>query len=526
MQPFIYMNLLEKLLNHYDLSLEEYEYLSRPIENVKLIDPNSIGVMARIKERIFKAIERKEKIIIYGDYDCDGISATTIMVKTFELLNYPVSYYIPSRYLDGYGLNVTNTEKIADKGFNLIIAVDNGVSAFEAIDLANEKGIDVIVVDHHELPEKDVNAYAILHPIHSKVNEVVASAGHMALYLSSALLNRYEPYLVTIAGLSVISDLMELKDYNRDVTRLAIEYLKKYRFEALTNLMDNEQINELTLGLDIAPKINAVGRLVTDTSINRLVKYLTTDNTFERSSLLSWIIKLNDERKELTKAASEKIDEEIDTTEAGIVAISDMKEGLIGLIANRLLSLHNKPTCLFTYENDNKEILKGSMRSKNGFNVIDIINMNQDILLSGGGHSSAGGVSINIKDFPLFKQRFNEYASTHPLVDETKGEIELSLNEITMENYEIVNSFSPFGMGFKEPEFVVKHISTRSLQFISFGKHISEPLSMNTRLLGFNMPSYEVQEHQYIDIYGKFYLNIYRGRKTLEYRITKYKESE
>lgn len=526
MQPFICMNLLEKLLSHYNLSLEEYEYLSRPIEEVKLIDSNSIGIMPKITERIFKAIKNKEKIIVYGDYDCDGISATTIMVKTFELLNYPVSYYIPSRYLDGYGLNVVNTEKIAAKGFNLIIAVDNGVSAFEAIDLANEKGMDVIVVDHHELPEKDVNAYAILHPIHSKVNEVVASAGHMALYLSSALLNHYEPYLVTIAGLSVISDLMELKDYNRDVVRLAINNLKKYRFEALTNLMDNEQISELTLGLDIAPKINAVGRLVTDTSINRLVKYLTTENTIERSSLLSWILKLNDERKELTRLASENIDKEIDTNEAGIVAISDMKEGLIGLIANRLLSIHNKPTCLFTYETNNKEVLKGSMRSKNGFNVMDIINMNQDILLSGGGHSSAGGVSINIKDFDLFKQRFNEYASTHPLVDETKGEIEIGLNDVTMENYEIVNSFSPFGMGFKEPEFVIKHISTRSMQFISFGKHISEPLSMNSKLLGFNMPRDEVQVNPYIDLFGKFNLNIFRGRATLEFRIAKYVKSE
>ena len=109
MQPFICMNLLEKLLSHYNLSLEEYEYLSRPIEEVKLIDPNSIGIMPKITERIFKAIKNKEKIIVYGDYDCDGISATTIMVKTFELLNYPVSYYIPSRYLDGYGLNIVNT---------------------------------------------------------------------------------------------------------------------------------------------------------------------------------------------------------------------------------------------------------------------------------------------------------------------------------------------------------------------------------------------------------------------------------
>lgn len=520
------MDFKKLLLDYYKIDEETFKYMSRPIEEVKLLDPFNIEVMPKIVERINKAITNKEKIIIYGDYDCDGISATSIMVKTFNKLNYPVSYYIPSRYLDGYGLNTKNTEKIIEAGYKLIITVDNGISAFEAIDLAKEHNVDVIVVDHHELPEEDVKAYAILHPIHSKIDNIVASGGYTSLFLSSALLGYYDEYLVTIAGLSVISDLMELKGYNRDVVRLAISYLKKNRFRPLMNLTDNDIINETTFSLEIAPKINAIGRIVGDTSINRLVKYLTSEDEKEQASLLGWILNINEERKELTKVASEDAVNSIDMNEPGIVFISEMKEGLIGLIANKLLSIYNKASCIFTYETNNKDILKGSMRAKNGFNVMDIIELNKDILLSGGGHSFAGGISINIKDYPLFKERFNKYALENPLKEEDIEGIEISLKDVTMENYEIVKQFSPFGMGYKEPEFIVKHIPTRSLNFISYGKHISLPLTINSKMLGFNMPSNEVYNYSYIDVKGKFVLNSFKGRYSLDYRLTSYKEAK
>ena len=342
------MEFLEKLLNYYHLSKEDYEYMSRPLSEVHLLDAASIEGMDKIVTRIHKAIELKEKIIIYGDYDCDGVSATSILVKTFMKLNYPVYHYIPSRYIDGYGLNLENVRKMKNNGFSLIITVDNGISTFEAIDEANKLGIDVIVVDHHEVQNNTLpNAYAILHPTVSHVSEIYASGGYMSLFLSSALLGYYDHYLVTIAGLSVISDLMELKDYNRDVVRLAINNLKTYRYLPLMLLVDNsEVISEKTFSLEIAPKINAIGRLFEDKSVNKLVNYLTSEDNNEIIVLASFIKDANEKRKELTKLAAENISKE-DLNEDAIILRLDIKEGLIGLVANKLLNEYNKVAIIY-----------------------------------------------------------------------------------------------------------------------------------------------------------------------------------
>ena len=205
------MDFREKILNYYNLSEEDYKELTRPVNELDLPDFNAPPDMKKIKERIFKAIENKEKIIIYGDYDCDGICSTAIMMKTFEKLGYNVDFYIPTRYHDGYGLSVDNVLKIKKANFNLIITVDNGVCQNEAIDKANELGMDVIVIDHHEPGEKMINALGIIHPIISHISDVSGCGGFMSLITSASLLGSYDPYLVTLAGLSTISDMMDLQ---------------------------------------------------------------------------------------------------------------------------------------------------------------------------------------------------------------------------------------------------------------------------------------------------------------------------
>lgn len=513
------MDLKEALLSYYNLSTDDYLKLAKPIEEVKLLDPLSIEIMPKIVSRIKQAIANKEKIIVYGDYDCDGISAITIIVRTFKLLNYPIAYYVPSRYLDGYGLNVTNVEKIAKEGYSLILTVDNGISAFEAIDLANQHNIDVIVIDHHDLPETDVNAYAILHPIHSKVSDIVASGGYMSLFLSAALLGYYDRYLVTIAGLSVISDLMELKGYNRDVVRLAIEYLNKYYFEELTLLVENQDnFTERSFGLDIAPKINSVGRFITDTKVNRIIKYLTTDNKEERLLLRDWILDVNEKRKEETKNAVLSYDV-TNLADEGIVLKTDMLEGLIGLVANKILNEVNKPACVFTRDSKDEAIIKGSMRSKDGFSVSEFLKLNQDILITGGGHALAGGLSILEKDYLLFKSRFIYYAKNHPFIEEEVDAISISLGDVTMENYKIIRSFAPFGMGFKEPDFIIKDIPTRALKFSRDGKHLLTPLGISSKLIGFNFPEEDIKKLPAIDLVGNFASSSFRGQLTVEFRV-------
>ena len=477
--------------------------------------------MNRVKSRIFDAIKNGEKIIIYGDYDCDGISATSIMYRTFQILNYHVSYYIPSRYQDGYGLNVSNVEKIAQAGYKLIICVDNGISQHEAIHRAKELGIDVIVVDHHEVPEVRTEAYEIIHPSVSEISDVFGSGGYMALFVSGALLGSYDEYLVTIAGLSVISDLMELKGINRDLVRLAIHYFEKNRYLPFRLLTESPIITEKSFSMEIAPKINAIGRLMEGNEGNRLVKYFTSQNSQEIYSLSEWINQINIQRKELTKSTVENLNIDF-TGQPGICVEIDTKEGIIGLIANLFLNKYNVPSLVFTKDLLHPEYLKGSIRSKEGFNVTKAFKSLEKYLVTGGGHSFAGGLSIKVSDFESFKHDFLELCHQYQIEETKKPTIKMELSQITFHNYEIVRSLAPYGMGFEEPLFSIENIPTKGLTFISYGKHLSTPLTIQSKLLGFNMPQDEVKAHPYIDLEGHLLLSSFNNKKTLEFRISKY----
>jgi len=513
--------MLNKLLDFYHISMDEYAILSRPIDEVELLEPTSIKDMNKAKTRIFDAIAKKEKIIIYGDYDCDGVSATSIMVKTFQILNYPAAYYIPSRYQDGYGLNVKNVTKIIEAGYKLIICVDNGISQHEAIHLAKEAGVDVIVIDHHEVPETPVEAFAIIHPSVSEISNIFGSGGYMALYVSAALLGKYDEYLVTIAGQSVISDLMELKGPNRDLVRLATYYFAKNRYLPLRLLLESTIITEKSFSLDIAPKINAIGRMIEDNKANLLVKYLTTDDEATVYQLCDWINSINEQRKELTKRSVEEISDDFSSL-PGICVELNVKEGLIGLIANRLLNEYNVPTLVFTKDATEPEILKGSIRSKEGFNVTKAFKTLEKYMVTGGGHSFAGGLSIKASEFENFKKDFLSLCEKYKIQNIESQVIELTVPEITIENYEIVRSFAPFGMGFEEPTFIVKNIPTKPLVFISKGMHLSTPLTIRSKLLGFNIHEEDVRKMPFIDLTGRFLLSSFREAKTLEYRISNY----
>ena len=513
------MDFRQKIIDFYALTEEEYNELIKPVDELTLPDFNLPPDMNKIKERILKAIENKEKIIIYGDYDCDGICSTAIMVKTFEKLNYPVSYYIPIRYLDGYGLNVDNVIKMKKAGFSLIITVDNGISQHEAINKANELGMDVIVIDHHEVPEEQVNALGIIHPSVSKISEVFGCGGFMSLITSGGLLGYYDPFLVTLAGLSTISDMMELKAFNRSVVRIALENLKTYKYKPLMSLLDSSTITEKSFSLEVAPKINAVGRLVDDKNINILVRFLLSENDEEILKLSSWIKNTNELRKTLTKEAVEALPKDL-LNEEGIVLKLDIKEGLIGLIANRLLNEYNVPTIIFTEDSTDKNFLKGSIRSKEGFNVQKAFESLSKYMVAGGGHALAGGLTINASDFEAFKADFIALAKAYKFTKVEPPSIELKLQDINFTNYDILREFSPFGIGFPEPTFSLRDLPTKSLQFISFGKHLSTPVSINSKILGFNISESEVKSHLSIDLFGNLTTSTFREKTSIEFKVS------
>lgn len=519
------MDFLNLLLDHFHMSPDDYRAWTRPLSLLDLPSPSMFVDLDKATKRIRQAMENKEKIVIYGDYDCDGVLSTSILVKTFSLLGYEVGYYLPSRYLDGYGLNVTKTREMAQKGYRLIITVDNGISANEAIMEANNLGLDVIVTDHHEAGPTLPPAYAILHPVLKSTKVTYSCGAFVAFMLSVALLDRVEPYLLSLAGIATISDMMPLHGINRDVVRLAIDTMQKQKYPQLVALIDSPEIDEKVISMGMAPKINAVGRMVENTSINRLVKYFTSSDIQEIQELASWLNAINLERRTLMKEASQNHSETV-YEDSAIVLLTTEKEGLIGLLANRLLNLHHKPIVVFTQSSDDPELLKGSARSEEGFNISKAFQSLERFMVASGGHGLAGGLSIKKSDFAAFKEAFLALATSYPIEKKEDTTLDISLTDVTWEHYDILRSFAPYGQDFPSPKFLIKGLKTSTFAYLSNGQHLSTMVGLDTRLLGFNLPKKDLDVSPYVDVVGEFETNTFRGRRYLNFRVASYTPSK
>ena len=516
--------LLERLLNHFQIDMEEYRRITSPVSIDSFLDGHSFKDMDKAVALVKEAITNKDKIFIYGDYDADGIMSTSIVTKSLLKLGVIPLFYIPNRYNDGYGITVDKAQEIVEKGVKLVITVDNGVSANEAISYLKEKGVKVLVIDHHTVPEVIPNADVIIHPSYSEFGEVATSAGFVSFIFSWNLLGYFDKYLSTLAAISVISDMMPLKEYNRSFLRLVFNEYTDGEFYAIDLLKEGLPFDENSIGMKIAPKINALGRLLDDTTINYIVHYFVTSDREKIDKLSSWIIETNEKRKEESRSAGESVPE-LNKDSASIIYVADVKEGLLGLIANQICSEYHKPTIVFTEEKD-ANILKGSSRAPEGFNVVDAFNYCGDIMITSGGHALAGGCSINKKDLELFKERFEKYAKENPIKEVVHDDIDIGLTEINDENYAIIASFAPFGEGWKAPTFLLKRIKTNSLMYSKSGEHILSYIGQGVKLVGFGFSRNEVSEYAFVDMIGTIKESIFRGQTTIEFHIKEIKEAK
>ncbi len=518
------MDFRQRLLEHFQMSEADYREWTRPLTLLDLPSPQLFDDLPMAVKRIRKAIDQGEKIVIYGDYDCDGVMATSIMVKTFVLLGIEVGYYLPSRYLDGYGFNVTKAREMAQKGYRLVITVDNGISAHEAIDEANALGLDVIVTDHHESSGELPHALAILHPVLKCRTPSYSCGAYVAFMLSIALLERVEPYLMSLAGIATISDMMPLVGVNRDIVRLALEAMNQQKFAPLVALSETSEFDEKVISMSLAPKINAVGRMVENTTINRLVKFFISQDPSEIQTLATWLKAVNVERRTLMKEASQN-HSDAPSDEPAIVLLSYEKEGLIGLLANRLLNLHHKPVVVFTPSSDDPEMLKGSARSEEGFNISKAFQSLERFMKTSGGHGLAGGLSIRKADFPEFKQAFLDLAQTYPIEKKEVSAIDLDLTDLTWDHFAILRTFAPFGHDFPSPKFRIKELKTTSFAYMSNGQHVSTMVGLDVRLLAFNFPKKSFETMPLADAVGEFEANTFRSRRYLNFRISEFSPS-
>ncbi|MGM9873598.1 MAG: DHHA1 domain-containing protein, partial [Bacilli bacterium] len=446
--------------------------------------------------------------------------------KMFLYVGYDANYYVPNRYIDGYGLTLKKAQEIVNDSYQLVITVDNGITAFDAIKFLKEHGVKVIVLDHHTPQDELPCADYIIHPTISSFSSVTSSGGFVAFVFSKYILGYYDKYLSILASISVVSDMMPLKDQNRNLLRIVLKEYKPNEFLQIDLLKENYPFNEYAIGSKIAPKINAVGRLIKDESINDMVKFFVTTDIYEISRLYKWIDDTNELRKDKSNNVINSLIPFIDKNDSCVVMQIDAEEGLLGLVATKILKELNKPTIIFSEDINDSNLLKGSCRAKKGMDVIEVFSKLNDLIEVSGGHELAGGLTIKKSNFEQFKIRFKELCNEIQLYEEDTSYIDFGITDLTFDNYNLINSFSPFGVEWKEPKFKIKRIKTDSLTFSKDGKHIVSTLGISTRLVGFNFSSSEVLKYKYIDIFGKLKTTYFRNQTNLEFTITEIKETK
>ena len=335
-------------------------------------------------ERIQTAAFAGEKIVVYGDYDVDGITATAVMYSTLEQLGADVSYYVPDRFKDGYGPNKAAYQRLIEAGAQLIVTVDNGVAGHEAIDYANSQGVDVVVTDHHELPPTLPAAYALVHPRHPKGNYPfggLAGVG-VAFKVATALLDEVPSDMLDLVALGTVADLVPLVKENRLLVRYGLEVLRTNPRLGLKSLYELAQLNpeeltEQTIAFQLAPRLNSLGRIA---QAKLGVELLTTEELTAANQLAASCQAYNQQRQELVEQITAQALAKVaanDTNAINLVYERGWHEGVLGIVASRLVEETGKPSLVLSASEDG--LAKGSGRSVAGFDLFAALDHQRDL---------------------------------------------------------------------------------------------------------------------------------------------------
>lgn len=466
-----------------------------------LADPYLMHDMDKAIERINQAIDNGEKITIYGDYDADGITATSIMVETLEILGADVHFFIPDRFKDGYGPSMKRYQEIVADGTNLIITVDNGVTGVEEVKYAKSKGVDTIVTDHHTFQaEKPDDAYAIVHcnyPGQKYPFDDYCGAG-VAYTIARALMDDPMSDMLDLAMIGTIGDMVKVVGEGHIIVKRGLEILNNTQRPGLRALIKNAgltlgKITAMDIGFAIAPRLNAVGRL---DHASLAVQLLLSDDENQAQEIADKIEELNNHRKELTQSVYEKCLQLIKTNgwqhrNTLVLYDAGFHEGVLGLVANKIVEAVHKPTIVLTQGEDGQ--LKGSGRSAAGYNLFDALEPLKDsILTQFGGHDFACGLSLKNDKLDELRQIFEADYHTETNLETKEYDFELPLGEISPEIVDEMNLVGPFGTGDPEPVFSITDPTIS--HFMKMGKdknHVrftAQNRQGNIQTVGFNKP--------------------------------------
>lgn len=449
----------------YSRGVKDQEALSRFLTPTldDLHDPYLLHDMDKAVERIRRAIEDGEFILIYGDYDADGMTSASIVKESLEQLGAEVAVYLPNRFTDGYGPNASVYKYfIEQQGISLIVTVDNGVAGHEAIDLAQSMGVDVIVTDHHSMPEVLPDAYAIVHPEHPDADypfKHLAGCG-VAFKLACALLEEVQVELLDLVAIGTIADMVSLTDENRIMVQYGLEVLRNTQRMGLQEMFNiagiaRNDVTEETVGFQLAPRLNALGRL---DDPNPAIDLLTGFDDEEAHDIALMIHEKNEERKEIVQAIYQEAKAMVDPAKkVQILAKEGWNPGVLGIVAGRLLEELGQTVIVLNLEDGRA---KGSARSIEALDIFEALDSHRNLFIAFGGHAGAAGMTLEADKLDALSEVLESYVLDKGLDATTKNNLsldeELDLEALTIDMVKNFERLAPFGMDNQKPVFYIR----------------------------------------------------------------------
>lgn len=547
-------NKVENLARKYSLS----KLISRILVNRNIVEDEKINVflnptrrdfynpflmpdMEKAVARIIKAIETHEKIMIFGDYDVDGITSITVLKKFLLDRGAYVSEYIPNRLNEGYGLNKQAIKHIVDEQYTLMLTVDCGISGIEEIDYANSLGIETIVTDHHEPGDILPNAVAVVdckrkdnkYPFNQLAGVGVVFKLIQAISQKMNLEEKEYLKYLDIVCVGTISDIVPLVDENRVITKLGlklVEVTKNIGLKTLIELSGYKKIDSSTISFGIAPRINACGRMG---HAKEALKLFLTENVQEAREIALKLNEYNTKRQEIEKRIFDEAVEQIEKNnndEVIILGKENWHHGVIGIVSSKITDLYFKPSILICFE---EKMGKGSGRSIPGFDLYEALRKCDTNINKFGGHSMAVGITVEKEKFENFKKDFIEYAHNSNISDIIpiiNIDEEVSLKDISVRDVAELKLLEPFGEANKTPLFLLKNLKIHSIRALSEGKHLKLSLKDDNYwidAIGFNLGhlSEEYRIGDKVDVVGTLEINQYNGRESIQINMKDIRES-
>ncbi len=484
-----HQDLIEILLKNRGIKKEDWEKFLNPSYDDHLSDPFLLNDMEKAVDRIFKATENNEKIVIFSDYDSDGIPASVIMNDFFKKINFEnYIIYIPDRYEEGYGLYPEVIDSFIKDKVDLLITFDLGITSVEEVAKAEKSGINVIITDHH-LPQAEIpKAYAIVNPKlktkKKKEYDTELCGAGVAFKLVQALVKKYgehwkihtgwEKWLLDMAGLATIADQVPLLNENRVIAYYGLKVLQKGRRHGLSELLkkaavDIRKVNEEDVSFTLAPRINAASRMA---SPMIAFEALATDDPVKAKSLADELSKINDDRRYLVASImkeANKILKKRKLNEIIVIGNPKWRVGVLGLVATKIAEEYKKTTFVWGAEGD---YLKGSCRSFGDVNLVEMMSgLPKNTLIEFGGHKMAGGFTSSREEIHFLEEKILAIYKKHLISDEKEdswAELTIGLEDVTEENLKAIEKLAPFGVANPKPKFLFKNIPIFSLK--EFGK--------------------------------------------------------